>query len=52
MFEIRVAQKEHFDLNSNNFEHFVIYWQVLFEVKSNGLYITPEEKEGDFFFVL
>ena len=36
----------------DNFEQFVIYWQILFEVNSNWLYITPEEKEGDLFFVL
>ena len=40
-----MTQKELYDLNSNNFEQFVIYLQVFFEVNSNGLYITPEDKE-------
>ena len=46
---IRVTQKELYDLNSNNFEQFVIYLQVFFEVNSNGLYITPEDKEDTSF---
>ena len=47
-----MTQKELYDLNSNNFEQFVIYLQVFFEVNSNGLYITPEDKEDtSFFFV-
>ena len=36
----------------DDFEQFVRYWQILFEVNSNGLYIAPEEKEGDVFFLL
>ena len=47
---IKVTQKEHYDLNSNNFEQFVIYLQVFFEVNSNGLYITPEDKDTSFLF--
>ena len=44
-----LTQKELYDLNSNNFEQFVIYLQVFFEVNSKGLYITPEDKEDTSF---